>query len=253
MVRNFVTPGGFVGRTVYRRSRPVPSGRVRNDVRQRHLIVVLTACAAFALSGGSAIAASVTVQAPAAAEAGKPVEIVYSGLADGAGTLDPNGPGGPDMMLRTYFERDLDACAPTSAAQRARPESKFDGTQFIQTPSPFNVTSRVQFPNPGTYRFCAYLEVGQAGDTAPPATLAEAVVQVGAAPIPCTVPKLANLSLATATSKLKTAGCALGKVSKPRKVPKKAKLVVKSQSVTPNVTLATGTKVNVVLQVKRKR
>jgi len=81
----------------------------------------------------------------------------------------------------------------------------------------------------------------------------EAVVQVGAAPIPCTVPKITGLSLVTATSRLKAAGCALGKVSRPKKVPKKAKLVVRSQSVEKDVRLATGFKINVVLKVKKKK
>ena len=218
---------------------------------QRILIAICIAAASFAVAA-PALAASVSVQAPATAEAGKAVDVVYSGLADAPGTLDPNGPGGRDMTLRTFYERGAASCAATSAEQRLRRESKFDGNQFIQTPAPFNLTSSVQFPASGAYRFCAYLEVGQSGDVEPPAALAEAVVQVGAAPIPCVVPKIRGLSLTSATSRLRASGCALGKVSKPKRVSRKAKLVVRSQSVEPDVRLATGFKVNVVLKVKKK-
>lgn len=197
-------------------------------------------------------AASVTVQVPASAEIGKTTSITYAGVADSAGTAELTGTG-QNMQLRTFYQRDAAACQPTSSAQRTAPGSKFDGDMFVESPAPFSLTSTTIFDTAGTYRVCAYLEVGLTNDTSPPAAFGEAVLRVGAPPIPCTVPKVSGLTLASATKKLKAAGCAVGKVSKPKKVSKKAKLVVRSQSVEPSVVLASGFKVNLVLKVKKKK
>lgn len=222
------------------------------NVRRRTLSATLAALAAAFVVAAPAVASTMTVEVPASAETGKPVNIVYSGTADAPGTTDVTG-SGPNMQLRTFYQTDGGACQPTSAAQRTAPSSKFDGDTFVESPAPFSLTSTTVFEQAGNYRVCAYLEVGLTNDTQPPAAFAEAMLRIGAPPIPCTVPKIRGLTLTSATKKLKTAGCNLGKVSKPRKVSKKAKLVVRSQSVEPSVVLATGFKVNVVLKVVKKK
>lgn len=223
------------------------------NVRRRILSAACAAIAGGLLAAVPAGAATLAVQVPANAEIDKPANIVYSGMADAAGTVEVTG-SGQNMTLRTFYVKGGGvSCSPTSAEQRARPDSKFDGDQFVESPAPYSLTSTITFAERGTYKFCAYLEIGQANDTSPPAAFAEAVLTVGGPPIPCVVPKLGGLSLVSATAKLKAAGCALGKVSKPRKVAKKAKLVVRSQSVAPEVKLGSGFKINVVLKVKGKK
>lgn len=223
------------------------------NVRRRIISAACAAVAATLLAAVPAGAATVSVQVPANAEIDKPTNVVYSGLADAAGTVEITG-SGQNMTLRTFYLKGSGtSCSPTSAEQRARPDSRFDGDQFVESPAPFSLTSTITFAERGVYRFCAYLEIGQSNDTSPPTAFAEALLTVGGPPIPCVVPKLSGLSLATATTKLKSSGCALGKVSKPRKVAKKAKLVVRSQSVAPEVKLGAGFKINIVLKVKAKK
>jgi len=216
-------------------------------------IPLLIGTSAVALLAGAApaLASSVSITAPATAAADVPVSIVYAGSADAPGTSDVTGIG-ENMSLRTFFEPGASNCAPTSAEEKARPKAQFDGNQFIESPAPFSLTSTVRFASSGIYRFCAYLEVGQLGDTSPPAAAAEAVVNVGDAPIPCTTPSVTGLSLAAATKKLKAAGCAVGKVTKPKRSAKKT-LVVKSQSKPEGAPGATGMKINLVLKVKPKK
>lgn len=221
------------------------------NVSRRILSATCVALAVVLVAVAPAGASTLAIQLPANPEVSKPINVVYAGVADAPGTTDVTGTG-PNMQLRTFYQTDNAACQATSAAQRTAPNSKFDGDMFVESPAPFSLTSTFIFDVTGTFRICAYLEVGLTNDTAPPAAFAEAVLKVTGPPIPCTVPKLSGLTLATATKKLKTAGCALGKVSKPRKVSKKAKLVIRSQSVAPDVRLANGFKVNVVLKAKKK-
>ena len=210
--------------------------------------IIRAACAALAASlvaAAPAVAApSVSVQAPASASPNTQVSVVYSGMAD-TGVEDSS------MILVVFYERSAPSCATTAAEQRARANSRFDAQQYVAAPAPFTFTSTLRFPDPGTYRFCAYLEIGSA-DTAPPAAFSAAVLQVGPAPIPCKVPQLSGLSLAAATKKLRTAGCSVGKVAAPKKAGKK-KLVVKSQSRPGGLRLDPGAKVNLVLTVKKAK
>ncbi len=222
------------------------------NVRRRVLSATFAAIAATFALAAPAGAATLSIEIPNGSEINKPVNITYAGFADAPGTTDITGTG-PNMQLRTFYQKDAASCQGTSAAQRTWPNSKFDGDMFVESPAPFSLTSTVVFEQAGNYRFCAYLEVGLTNDTQPPAAFAEAVLRVGAPPIPCTVPKVKGLTLASATKKLKTAGCTLGKVSKPKKVSKKAKLIVRSQSVEPTVVLAPAFKVNLVLKVKPKK
>ena len=221
-------------------------------MRQRTLPVMLCAAvAALLVLAAPALATStLSIQVPASATIGKPADIVYSGFADAPGTAELTGTG-ENMTLRTFYELGGISCEVTDAQERGRSTAKFDGNQYIQSPAPYSLTSSVQFPSEGTYLFCAYLEIGQSGDTAPPAVAAQATVQVTGPPIPCTVPRLVGLTLDSATKKLKTSGCQLGKVTKPKKW-KGLKLVVKTQNIAPSVRAANGTKVNLVL-AKRKR
>jgi len=155
------------------------------------------------------------------------------------------------MTLLVFYQPNAPSCAATAAAQRASANSQFDAQQYIAAPAPFSFTSTLQFANAGAYRFCAYLETNPAVDTAPPTAFAQAVLQVGAAAKPCTVPQLRNLTLAAATKKLTSAGCALGRVTKPKRAGGK-KLVVRSQSKPTGTALAAGAKINLALKVKKK-
>lgn len=221
-------------------------------MRSQFLSAACAAAVTLAAAPPALAAPSVTVQAPASTTPETRIDVVYSGIADAPGTADPNGPGGQDMMLRAFYELNAASCAPTAAAQRARAKSTVDGQPFIQTPAPFSFTSTVAFPGPGAYRFCAYLEIGQDGSAAPPAAFSEAVVQVVAAPVPCSVPRLTGLTLTAATAKLRAAGCSLGKVTKPRRAGRK-KLVVRSQDKPSGARFEPGAKVGLVMRVKKAR
>lgn len=221
------------------------------NVSRRTLSAVCVALVAALVVVAPAGASTLSIEIPTSSEIAKGVTITYAGMADAPGTTDVTGTG-PNMQLRTFYQRDAAACQPTSAGQRTWPGSKFDGDMFIESPAPFSLTSTITFETAGNYRICAYLETGLTNDTKPPDAFAEALLRVGAPPLPCTVPKVSGLSLASATKKLKTAGCNVGKVSKPKKVSKKAKVVVRSQSVAPSVVLAPGFKVNLVLKAKKK-
>ncbi len=215
--------------------------------------LLVGACAVVAVLVGAspALASTMTITAPATALTDSLVKITYAGMADAPGTTDVTGTG-DNMTLRTFYERNATSCAPTSAGEKARPEAKFDGNTFVESPAPFSLESTATFTTTGNFRFCAYLEAGLNGDNAPPAAAAETVIQVGAPPIPCTVPKLKGLTLTAAKAKLKTAGCTLGKVTKPKKSGKK-KLIVRSQDQADGNRYATGFKVNIVLKVKAKK
>jgi hypothetical protein len=209
--------------------------------------------ASCALLGASLLAAapalanpSVSVQVPASASPNTVVNVVYSGVADTGPVAVTES---ASMTLLVFYERNAASCAATAAAQRASAGSQFDAQQFIEAPAPFSFTSTLQFAAAGAYRFCAYLETNPAVDTAAPAAFAQAVLQVGA-PTPCTVPQLSNLTLAAATKKLTSAGCALGKVTKPKRAGRK-KLVVRSQSEPAGTALGLGAKVNLTLKVKK--
>ena len=68
----------------------------------------------------------------------------------------------------------------------------------------------------------------------------------------CTVPKLKGLKLKTAKRKLRTAGCAVGKVKRPKSArkAKQRRLRIKRQSVRPGTQVAAGTKVALRVKVK---
>ena len=205
-----------------------------------------------ALAGAApALASSVTITAPATAATDMLFNVVYSGSADAPGTSDVTGTG-DNMSLRTFFEPGASSCGATSAEEKARPKAQFDGNNFIISPAPYSLTSTATFTTPAIYRVCAYLEIGLNGDTSPPVAFADTVINVGDAPIPCTVPSVTGLSLVSATKKLKTAGCAVGKVTKPKKSAKKT-LIVKSQSRPAGAPGVNGTKINLVLKVKSKK
>jgi hypothetical protein len=205
-----------------------------------------------ALAGAApALASSVAITAPATAATDSLINVVYSGSADAPGTSDVTGTG-ENMSLRTFFEPGASSCGSTSAEEKARPKAQFDGNQFIISPAPYTLTSTATFTTPAIYRICAYLEIGLNGDVVPPVAFAEAVMNVGNAPIPCTVPKVTGLTLATAKKRLTTAGCALGKVKKPKKTGKKV-LIVRSQDPTETVVFEHGRKINLVLKVKPKK
>ena len=152
------------------------------NVRRRILSATCAALAATFAVAAPAWASTMTIEIPNGAEISKPVNVTYAGVADAPGTTDITGTG-PNMQLRTFLQRD-GACQPTSAAQRVAPGSKFDGDTFVESPAPFSLTSTIVFEQAGTYRVCAYLEVGLSNDTQPPAAFAEAVLKVGAPPTP---------------------------------------------------------------------
>ena len=221
-------------------------------LRSPRIPLLIAAVVIAALAGAApALASSVTITAPATTPADMTINVVYSGSADAPGTSDVTG-SGDNMSLRTFFEPGASSCAGTSAEEKARPKAQFDGNNFIISPAPYSLTSTATFTTPAIYRVCAYLEIGLNGDTSPPVAFADTVINVGNAPIPCTVPKVTGLTLAAATKKLKTAGCAVGKVKKPKKTGKKV-LVVKSQDVSATVVFEAGRKVNLVLKVKPKK
>ena len=219
------------------------------DLRMRVISGTCLAAVALMVGAGSAAAApSISVQAPATVAANTDVNLVYAGVAD-AGNAGATGA----MLFHAFYELGAANCAPTAAAQRGRPNSKFDGQQYIgaPTPTPFSVTSTVFFPTEGAYRVCVYLGVWPGDEAAAPAAFSEAVVQVGAASTPCVVPNVRGLTVKSATARLKVAGCVVGRVFKPRKTGKKT-LVVKSQSVKADVMVAAGSKVNLTLRIRKK-
>lgn len=222
------------------------------NVRPRQLTAVIAAIAALAALPASASAASVGIVGPAGVVVEKGAPVKYQGIADAPGTAVLHGVG-PNMILRVYYEKDGKTCEPTSAAEKAKPNVRLDGTQWIESsneaPQSFDLTSTIVFEQPGAYRFCAYLEIDITNENQPPAAFSEAVITVARKQIPCTVPRMTNLTLATATKKLLDNGCSLGKVRKPKRSAKK-KLVIRSQSVEPQVVLATGSKIDLVLKVK---
>jgi hypothetical protein len=69
----------------------------------------------------------------------------------------------------------------------------------------------------------------------------------------CLVPELSRASLRTARRRLIAAGCALGTVTRPKKVRKGAKLVVRGQRVRGGTVRAERTAVGVTLAAKRGR
>lgn len=200
----------------------------------------LALLAALALAAPAG-AASLTVSAPATSSPTAQTAVTYSGSLDAV-----------PMMLRTYYESGAANCGATSAQQAARGSSTFDGSQYLTPESnpTFSVTSSVAL-NTGTYRFCAYLENGLDGATAPPVAQAEAVVQVGAPKPGCVVPNVRKLTLAAATKKITDAGCKLGKVKKPKRAGKK-KLVVGDQASPPGLKVQAGAKVDLTLIVKKR-
>jgi PKD domain-containing protein len=86
-----------------------------------------------------------------------------------------------------------------------------------------------------------------AGAPAPPAPPI-----VKPALVKCKVPSLKNLTVTRAKSKLKSAHCALGKVTTPRKLKHKRGLVIRSQSRKAGTSTTSGAKVNVTLGTKPK-
>ncbi len=221
-------------------------------LRSRLLIGACTVLASLVVAAPALATSTLTVQAPARTEPDKAIDVTFSGFADAPGTAAVDGTGA-NMTLRTWTERNASNCEATAAAQSTRPDAKFAGTGFIESPAPYTLTSTVLFAANGAYRICAYLEVGQTADaaanTGPPAAFSETVVQVGDPPPPCTVPALSGITVAAATKRLKSAGCALGTVKKPRKTGRKT-LVVKSQSKSSGTRLEAGAKINVVLKIK---
>jgi hypothetical protein len=220
------------------------------NLRHRLPVLLVLLSTAGLTAAAPAAASTVAIKAPETAIVGKTVQVVYEGFGSGAGTTELTGTG-PNMMLRAFMERNGSGCTVTSAEMRTR--AKIDADQFIETPAPYSLTSNVTFTETGEYRFCAYLEVGLSGDTAPPAAFTQAVIRVNDAPKPCVVPKVTGATLATASTRLRNAGCTVGKVSRPKGVKRSAKLVVRSQSVEPTVVLASGFKVNLVMRKPGKK
>lgn len=199
----------------------------------------LALLAALALAAPAG-AATLTISAPATSSPTARTPITYAGSLD----ADP-------MMLRAYYEPGGSSCADTSAQEAAR-KIVPDGSQYL-TPEnnpTFSVVSSLALDT-GTYRFCAYLEIGLEGAGAPPVARAEAVVQVGVVQPGCKVPNVRKLTLAAATKKITDAGCKLGKVKKPKRAGKK-KLVVGDQASPPGLKVQAGAKVDLTLIVKKR-
>ena len=155
--------------------------------------------------------------------------------------------------IRMYYQKNAANCAATSAEQKGRAGSIFDGWQVFNEPAPFSLISNLTFAEGGKYRFCAYLEDGQANEAAPPVASAQAVIDVTGPKIPCTVPNLRGLTLTQATAKLLNTGCKLGKVTKPKKAGKR-KLVVADTSPPARVRgLTYGTKINLTMRIVKKK
>ena len=209
------------------------------------LLLAASVIAALAAAAPAMAVPSVGIEAPATANADTAVNVTYSGRAEP--TVDS------PTSLRLFYQRDAPNCAGTAAEQRGRANSTFDGLQVFAEPGPFSMTSTLTFSQGGKYRFCAYLENGQASDALPPIAFAERVIDVGGPQIPCTVPNLRGLSLEQAKSRLSSTGCKLGKVIKPKKAGKK-KLVVADTSPPARVRgLPYGTKINLTMKVKKKK
>ena len=67
----------------------------------------------------------------------------------------------------------------------------------------------------------------------------------------CRVPRLRNLGLAAARTRLKRSGCRTGKVTKPRHAKRRAKLIVRAQRPAAGATIPTTTPVTLTLAVKK--
>lgn len=220
--------------------------RLRTRVTCGTCLLVL---AVLGVAGPAAATPSISIKAPASTTANTDVNLTYSGVAESDGTAEGA------MVFHSFYEIGAAGCAPTVAAQRSRPAAKYDGQQYVSapTPTPFSIESVLAFPSEGSFRVCVYLSKYPVDENAAPAATTEAVVQVGRGAGPCVVPNVRGLSLKTATNRLKVAGCVLGRVFKPSRVPKKRTLIVKSQSVKPDLMVASGSKVNVTMKLKPKR
>jgi hypothetical protein len=190
-------------------------------------------------------APSIAIEAPAETTADTAVNVTYSGRVEP--TVDM------PTSIRMYYQKNATSCGATSAEQKGRAGSIFDGWQVFNEPAPFSLTSPLTFAEGGKYLFCAYLENGQASENSPPVLFAQAVIDVTGPKIPCNVPNLRGLTLTQAKSKLLNTGCKLGKVTKPKKAGKR-KLVVADSSPPARVRgLTYGTKINLTMRFAKKK
>jgi hypothetical protein len=190
-------------------------------------------------------APSIAIEAPTETTADTAVNVTYSGRVEPTVDLPTS--------VRMYYQKNAANCGATSAEQKGRAGSIFDGWQVFNEPAPFSLTSALTFSEGGKYRFCAYLENGQASEAAPPVATAQAVIDVTGPKIPCNVPNLRGLTVAQATAKLLNTGCKLGKVTKPKKAGKR-KLVVADSSPPARVRgLTYGTKINLTMKIVKKK
>ena len=223
-------------------------GRVTLDsmhLRLNFFIAAISTALVLAFAAPAMAAPSVAITAPAETTADTGVDVTYTGRAEPT----------PDVAttLRIFYELGATACAGTAADQRTRANSTFDGLQVFTEPGPFSLTSNLTFATGGLYRFCAYLEEGQASDTLPPIATATAVVNVTGPKIPCDVPRLTGMTETQAKAALLKTGCKVGKITKPKKS-KGKKLVVSSQTPPARVKgLTYGTKINFTMVVKKKK
>ena len=201
------------------------------------------------VTAAHAVGGSIAITVPATNAAKTDINVVYEGTADASDQGETGA-----VMLHSFYAKDAADCAPTVAAQRARSGSNFEGQQYVgaPAPTPFSFTSLLFLPEEGTYRICAYLGGYPVDENAAPYSVAQTVLKVGAASTPCVVPNVKGQTLKAATRRLKVAGCVVGRVFKPRRVPKKRTLIVKSQSVKADVMVAAGSKVNLTLRLKAK-
>ena len=185
---------------------------------------------------------------PATNAAKTDINIVYAGSADAS---DQGATGA--VMLHSFYAKDAADCAPTVAAQRGRGGSNFEGQQYVSAPGPTLLVHVAAVPGRGGHLPDLHLPQRLSGRReCDPISAAQAVLKVGAASTPCVVPNVKGQTLKAATRRLKVAGCVVGRVFKPSRVPKKRTLIVKSQSVKADVMVAAGSKINLTMRLKAK-
>jgi hypothetical protein len=195
--------------------------------RRRCLSVLAFSSAAIATVtvGVSTAAASSIGVTVSPAKVGVTTTLTYTGVVDAGGGVLKTG----DLLgvIRAYAQPGDVGCAATIDEMIARVAAEqlhvsIDVNDF----GPFSKVGEHVFDEAGKYTLCVYLRDYASSSQGAVVTATSSLTVASA----CKPPRLKGLTLAQAKRELADADCKLGKVTKPRRVPKGTRLVVKSQS-----------------------
>ena len=208
-------------------------GLVPHRVPRRLTRLCLASVAALAASASSASASSIAVSVTPAT-AGETATLTYTG------TLDQRD-GSAVATLRSFAQPGAVACAASVDEMRARVSATLVHALDVNEYGPYSKVGEHVFDEAGSYTLCLYLQDFGAPGEGVVATATSALSVATS----CDPPRLKGLTLAQAKRELADADCKLGKVTKPRRVPRRSKLVVKRQS--------GNDPVNIVLALKKAK